>query len=163
MIYINICFSVLTVPLYGKCDIDWNDECSDRNAECRDNICKCSYGYHAKYGICSMYRLSLEFYVSYLPVSVYTVKIRILLIIFRFHCLKHLSISTRILILEEKYFYQGIEMFHVPVPVSVCGISEFLLKNVWLLFMVWLLLHPWYFHPLYDFQDLIAPILNLSV
>ncbi|XP_061162402.1 uncharacterized protein LOC133171625 [Saccostrea echinata] len=40
------------VPLYGKCDIDWNDECSDRNAECRDRECKCSYGYHAKYGIC---------------------------------------------------------------------------------------------------------------
>lgn len=40
------------VPLYGRCDIDWNEECSDRNAECRDGICKCSYGYHAKYGIC---------------------------------------------------------------------------------------------------------------
>ncbi|XP_062570238.1 uncharacterized protein LOC134232301 [Saccostrea cucullata] len=40
------------VPLYGKCDIDWNDECSDRNAECRDRECKCSYGFHAKYGIC---------------------------------------------------------------------------------------------------------------
>lgn len=42
-----------TVALYGRCDIDWNEECSDRNAECRDGICKCSYGYHAKYGICS--------------------------------------------------------------------------------------------------------------
>lgn len=43
------------VFLYGRCDIDWNEECSDRNVECRDGICKCFYGYYVKYGICSKF------------------------------------------------------------------------------------------------------------
>ncbi|XP_076099284.1 uncharacterized protein LOC143068836 isoform X4 [Mytilus galloprovincialis] len=40
------------VPLYGDCDIDWDEKCVDRNAECRDEQCKCKKGYHAIYAIC---------------------------------------------------------------------------------------------------------------
>lgn len=40
------------VPLYGDCDIDWDEQCVDRNAECRDEQCKCKKGYHAIYAIC---------------------------------------------------------------------------------------------------------------
>ena len=40
------------VPLYGDCDIDWGEQCGDRNAECRDEQCKCKEGYHAIYAYC---------------------------------------------------------------------------------------------------------------
>jgi len=55
--YIVYKFILITVPLYGDCDIDWGEQCGDRNAECRDEQCKCKEGYHAIYAYCSEYLL----------------------------------------------------------------------------------------------------------
>jgi hypothetical protein len=61
---ITYTFILITVPLYGDCNIDWGEQCGDRNAECLDEQCKCKEGYHAIYAYCSKYLLYVKYPIN---------------------------------------------------------------------------------------------------